>query len=382
LPERWDVWLVNASSRRSRRRAAALAVGSIVFAALLAADGGASLEGCAPTTTVAGAIASPAEGTGFQSALAATFGPLVPAATVYPRDTQFPTQEFAVIPATSCDPNLVPGSIAAAPASPRGSPRLVLRVPILMYHRVMPLADLPPGGNRSLVVPPKTFAAQLGTLAAAGWHTITLADLADDLEAGLRPPARTFVITIDDGYADGYDYALPILQTYGFVATYFVVAGRIGGPGHLTVQEVWTLSKDGDEIGNHTVHHLRLTRFRGSSLVYEIDAAAATIASITGRWPETLAYPFGRTDARVEAAVQACTGMKMAVIEGAAAWETWATRFETPRWKVYPGTSPAALLAYVKNPWVPKSIAGKPPLPAASAPLSTAPPATASASPS
>jgi len=40
----------------------------------------------------------------------------------------------------------------------------------------------------------------------------------------VRPPDKTFVITIDDGWDDGYTYALPILQSHGFVATYFVIA--------------------------------------------------------------------------------------------------------------------------------------------------------------
>ena len=53
-------------------------------------------------------------------------------------------------------------------------------------------------------------------LAAAGWHTITMATLANDLQANVKPPERTFAITIDDGWDDGYTYALPILAQHGF----------------------------------------------------------------------------------------------------------------------------------------------------------------------
>jgi peptidoglycan/xylan/chitin deacetylase (PgdA/CDA1 family) len=109
----------------------------------------------------------------------------------------------------------------------------------------------------------------------------------------------------------------------------------------------------GNEIGDHTMDHASLAGGSESALTYEIDAGAATIASVTGRWPETLAYPSGHFNARAEAAVQACTGMKMAVIEGNGTWETWATKFATPRVKVYPGTSPATLLQWVEYPWIP-----------------------------
>jgi peptidoglycan/xylan/chitin deacetylase (PgdA/CDA1 family) len=220
-----------------------------------------------------------------------------------------------------------------------------------MYHRIVPLAQAG-DSNRSLVVPPTRFAAQLSELAAAGWRTITLSGLADDLEAGVRPPPRTFVITIDDGWADGYTYALPILRQHGFVATYFVIAGRIDWPDFLSADELRALVAAGDEIGDHTMDHVSLGGGSASRLTYEVDAAAATIASVTGFWPATLAYPGGHYSSAAEAIIEAC-GMKMAVIEGDGTWESWATRFAIPRVKVYPGTSPATLLEWVEHPWKP-----------------------------
>ncbi len=71
---------------------------------------------------------------------------------------------------------------------------VVLHVPILMYHRIVDsrTAHCPRPG---LCVAPATFAAQLGLLAAAGWHTVTMASLAADLATGREPRRRTFVIT-------------------------------------------------------------------------------------------------------------------------------------------------------------------------------------------
>jgi len=237
-----------------------------------------------------------------------------------------------------------------------------LHVPILMYHRIVPRAlagDSLPG----LVVPPATFAAQLGALAAAGWHTITMATLANDLQANVSPPARTFVITIDDGWYDGYTYALPILQSHGFVATYFVIAGRIDKADFLSTAQLRALVAAGDEIGDHTMDHVSLPALTAARQTYEIDAAAARIAQATGYWPESLAYPSGGVDSQVATAVAACQELRIAVVEDRAVTvqpaasqatlaprmpaivEAWANRFVVPRMRVSPGTTPAALLA-------------------------------------
>jgi peptidoglycan/xylan/chitin deacetylase (PgdA/CDA1 family) len=249
----------------------------------------------------------------------------------------------------SCSPASVPGAIpVTAPASGKAS-SFALHVPILEYHRIVPFA-LAGNSRRSLVVPPATFAAQLEVFKSAGWHTITMATLANDLQAHVKPPAKTFVITIDDGWYDGYTYALPILEKDGFVATYFVIAGRIDKPGNLTSADLQALVAAGDEIGDHTMDHVRLTGENWKQLIYEIDAAAARIAQVSGYWPESLAYPYGSVSAGVKIGVADCQGLRIAVVEkGGTAkvevLETWANRFAVPRIEISSGTKMATLLA-------------------------------------
>jgi len=268
----------------------------------------------------------------------------------------------------SCDPTSVPGAIAVAPSESAKASSFTLHVPILMYHRIVPFAE---AGDSivGLVVPPDTFAAQLSALESRGWHTITMATLANDLAAHVSPPAKTVVITIDDGWYDGYTYALPILQSHGFVATYYVIAGRIDQPDFLSSIQLRKLVAAGDEIGDHTMDHVNLTAQGATALTHQIDAAAARIAQVTGVWPESLAYPSGYEDAKVVAAVGACQELRIAVLEGALemvtpaaapksgatqalptivklqGYETWADRFLVPRVRVTPGTTAVDLLA-------------------------------------
>ncbi len=261
---------------------------------------------------------------------------------------------------------------SAAPSRPPVPASFDLKVPVLMYHRVVPRAE---AGNSlpSLVVPPATFARQMAALDAAGWHTITLAQLAADLQKGVRPPPKTFVVSFDDGYDDGYTYALPILQQHGFVGTFFIVAGRIGEPSILTADHVRALAAAGMEIADHTMSHANLPALDATALRYQIGGAAGVIASLTGHPPATFAYPFGDRDLRVIREVADC-GFTMAVTNVEGVRETWATRFVVPRLRVGPGTSPDWLLWQRNHPAPP----APPPTPT---PRSTPTPGTPSPTP-
>ncbi len=243
---------------------------------------------------------------------------------------------------TSCPAGPAPTPLP--PLAGGANPMTKFHVPIFEYHRVKPPAG-ETGYVASLIVPPAIFAEQMGAMAAAGWHTITMGELGDDMSRGIQPARKSFVISFDDGYEDGYTYALPVLQRYGFVATYFVVAGRIDTAQHLTVAELRALVAAGNEIGNHTVSHKDLEAMTPDQMNGEIDGASATIAGDVGVWPQSFAYPLGLTDATVIAAVAAAPGIETAVLETGSKPETWANRLVLPRIRVGPGSYPQDLLA-------------------------------------
>jgi peptidoglycan/xylan/chitin deacetylase (PgdA/CDA1 family) len=240
-----------------------------------------------------------------------------------------------------------PGPIkctAPAPSARLGGARTpTFCVPVLEYHRIVPSAqagDSLPG----LVVPPETFAAQMGILKASGWHTITLSELAGDMNAGKVPPAHTFVVTIDDGWSDGYRYALPILKADRFVATYFVVSSRIGQTDFLSASELKALIVAGDEIGNHTVDHVDLIYLSPAAIRYEVDTASSRIAAATGVRPRSFAYPDGGVDSAALAAVAACPGLQIAVAESRTIGASYPDRYDVPRLEIGPEVSPGTLL--------------------------------------
>ena len=77
-------------------------------------------------------------------------------------------------------------------------------------------------------------------------------------------PARSAIITIDDGYVSGYSEAWPILKKFGYPFTMFVYTNYIGTGGKsISWQQLEEMQKAGVEIGSHTVSHDRLTGKKG-----------------------------------------------------------------------------------------------------------------------
>src|SRR6476620_9588836 len=97
-----------------------------------------------------------------------------------------------------------------------------LRVPILVYHSVMPHHPGQTAEQRVLDVDDSVFVAQMQYLVDGGYHVISFAALVDALEGRDTLPKHAVVITFDDGWENQYRHAFPILRRFGLPATFFV----------------------------------------------------------------------------------------------------------------------------------------------------------------
>lgn len=183
-----------------------------------------------------------------------------------------------------------------------------LSVPVLMYHRIQKLSpdDARNPLLKELTVEPEDFEAQMKYIHESGFTVISTHDIQNMVRAGLPIPEKALAITFDDGYKNNFEVAFPILRKYGFIATIFVVTRAIGTPGHLTWDDCARMLKAGFSIESHTVHHSDLTTLNPHELDMELEQSASSIYNSLGINVTSLAYPSGRYDKNVVAAMPAC----------------------------------------------------------------------------
>jgi peptidoglycan/xylan/chitin deacetylase (PgdA/CDA1 family) len=81
-------------------------------------------------------------------------------------------------------------------------------VPILVYHSI---CESPPDWIAPFTVSPAVFATHLDAIKASGRHALTASEYVDAVRGRAVLPPRPVLITVDDGFADFADYALPAL---------------------------------------------------------------------------------------------------------------------------------------------------------------------------
>jgi peptidoglycan/xylan/chitin deacetylase (PgdA/CDA1 family) len=179
---------------------------------------------------------------------------------------------------------------------------------ILMYHAVGEAGER---ANR-YIIPRKRFERQARWLQRHGYCLMTLRELVRSRHAGLPPP-KTIVLTFDDGYRDNAD----VLLALGVPATIFVPTAYAGGRNEwdpdgslrgrqlLGWEELAALRAAGVEIGGHSRTHPVLPDVPPERLEGEIRGALADLRRELGPGEYTFAYPHGRFNAQVQAALTA-----------------------------------------------------------------------------
>jgi peptidoglycan/xylan/chitin deacetylase (PgdA/CDA1 family) len=106
---------------------------------------------------------------------------------------------------------------------------------ILTYHGVMPGDDDSYDFLLANFVAAGAFEAQMNWLSSR-YTLVPLHRLVDALDGGPELPPRAATVTFDDGFANNYHIAFPILRRLGIPATIFLATEKIGTPG----AQLWT----------------------------------------------------------------------------------------------------------------------------------------------
>jgi peptidoglycan/xylan/chitin deacetylase (PgdA/CDA1 family) len=169
---------------------------------------------------------------------------------------------------------------------------------LLTYHHVGPR----PRGVRlkGLYVSAKLFGQQIAELKVEGYETNAFGTIQSS-----QPRAKRVFVTFDDGFADVFENALPVLRQHRLGSIQFLVADLLGKtsewqassgevPGLLMDKaqvKDWLGARQ--EIGSHTLTHPRLTQISPVKAREEISGSKKKLEDTFGRAVEHFCYPYG-----------------------------------------------------------------------------------------
>jgi peptidoglycan/xylan/chitin deacetylase (PgdA/CDA1 family) len=170
------------------------------------------------------------------------------------------------------------------------------RIPILMYHSIREGTE----GRHPYYetnTSPRVFAQHMKFLHEEGYRALNVDKAL--LPATGGDTSKPVVITFDDGYADFYRYAFPILTEHGFTATVFMITGLLkaqrtcfNGKECLNLSEVRELHSRGISFGSHTVSHPELKLLPQDEVENELSGSKQTLEDALGAPVKSFAYPF------------------------------------------------------------------------------------------
>lgn len=113
--------------------------------------------------------------------------------------------------------------------------------------------------------------------------------------------APKIALTFDDGPSAAWTPALlDGLKERGVKATFFL----IGENADKNPEIVKRMAEEGHLIGNHTYHHVELTKVSENEARLELADTSAVIVRITGKEPEYMRPPFGAWQRKLEQEIQ------------------------------------------------------------------------------
>lgn len=166
-----------------------------------------------------------------------------------------------------------------------------VRIPILMYHSIS--NDDP---NNTLLIPVDMFNEQMTWLKENGFTAMSMDDVIEAMSTG-KVPKKPVAITFDDGYADNYNNAFPILKNNNMMGTFFIITDKTDNDGwYMSSDMLKEMKEAGMKIENHTSNHLELNTLSREEQIESIKTAQDSLREVIGVESKFLCYPVGRYD--------------------------------------------------------------------------------------
>lgn len=169
-----------------------------------------------------------------------------------------------------------------------------LNVPVLLYHHIQPQSIAIEKKQTALSVDNGVFDQQVGYLISSGYNLITAQELVDALKNKSGLPAKSMLITLDDGYSDGYQYAYPVIQKYHIKVNLMIPTGLLGGADYMSWDNLREMYGSGlIYITDHTWSHYAVSNGSEDKIKYEIETAKMQLENNLGQSVNIFTYPYG-----------------------------------------------------------------------------------------
>ncbi len=178
----------------------------------------------------------------------------------------------------------------------------VRRVAILGYHKIGP--PPPDGWETWFYLPEAAFSAQLTYLKAHGWAILSLQSFLAGLMEPETLPARSALITFDDGYRSLLHCAIPHLERFDCPAVVFVPTDFVGGFNSFDSgaepcepicdwDELRALEHHRVAVQSHAVTHRALGTLTVAERESEVLLSKGILEEKLQRPVELFSFPFG-----------------------------------------------------------------------------------------
>jgi peptidoglycan/xylan/chitin deacetylase (PgdA/CDA1 family) len=167
-----------------------------------------------------------------------------------------------------------------------------------MYHHIHPVTD---ENESAFVVDPDVFRQQMDGLIDGKFHIVSL----DEVETAYRQkrqfPPSSVLITFDDGWADNYTHAFPIIAEKKIPVTIFLSTALTGTEKDLlTWEQVRRMQASGRvRFASHGAHHKRLRDLSDDEAMEELTASRNKLKKELGVEALSFCYPYGAFDRRI-----------------------------------------------------------------------------------
>lgn len=182
---------------------------------------------------------------------------------------------------------------------------------ILNYHSIS--SNIKDESFSYVSVSLKVFSAQMKFLYDNNFNIIDLDDFLEIKKNKQQIPPKMIILTFDDGYANNYINAFPIISKYSFKAVISVITEYIdknipfpwinqflledGDDKKLILplskKQLKTMNDYGISIASHTRSHRSLSRLDKQDVMKEIMESKKNLEDILGKKVKYFTYPYG-----------------------------------------------------------------------------------------